>query len=242
MVKISIIVPVYNVERYLGKCINSILNQTFADFELILVDDGSTDRSGYICDDYKKKDNRIKVIHKENGGLSSARNAGLDIAKEKYIGFVDSDDFINKNMYEFLYKDIKVNNSDIAICDYEEVYENEKGINYQESNSSTLVLTNIEALWKIYDKKGWNYVIAWNKLYKKYLFDDIRFPIGKIHEDEMIAHEVLYKANKITYNNKKLYYYLQRENSIMGKKFNINRLDILDKAVFKSLCVSFSRV
>ena len=124
MVKISIIVPVYNVERYLGKCINSILNQTFADFELILVDDGSTDRSGYICDDYKKKDNRIKVIHKENGGLSSARNAGLDIAKEKYIGFVDSDDFINKNMYEFLYKDIKVNNSDIAICDYEEVYEN----------------------------------------------------------------------------------------------------------------------
>ena len=118
----------------------------------------------------------------------------------------------------------KVNNSDIALCDYEEVYENEKSSNYQESNSSTLVLSNIEALWKIYDKKGWNYVIAWNKLYKKYLFDDIRFPIGKIHEDEMIAHEVLYKANKITYNNKKLYYYLQRENSIMSN-YSIKRLD-----------------
>ena len=115
MPKISIIVPVYNVEKYLRKCVDSILNQTFKDFELILVDDGSIDTSGKICDEYNLKDNRIKVIHKENGGLSSARNAGLDIAQGEYIGFVDSDDWIELDMYEELYKICKENDTDVGI-------------------------------------------------------------------------------------------------------------------------------
>ena len=116
MPKISVIVPVYNVEKYLRKCIESILNQTFREFELILVDDGSTDSSGKICDEYALKDSRIKVIHKENGGASSARNAGLDVAKGEYIGFVDSDDWIEMDMYGELYRLIKENNTDISVC------------------------------------------------------------------------------------------------------------------------------
>lgn len=116
MPKISIIVPIYNVEKYIEKCIQSILNQTFSDFELILVNDGSTDSCGEICDKYKKLDDRIIVIHKVNGGLSSARNAGIDIARGEYIGFIDSDDYIHEKMYEILYNNAITYNSDIVIC------------------------------------------------------------------------------------------------------------------------------
>ena len=124
MSEISIIVPVYNVDQYLENCIESILNQTFKDYELILIDDGSTDKSGEICDKYEKKDNRIKVIHKYNGGLSSARNAGLDLACGKYIGFVDSDDSIHPEMYEILYDLQQIYNADISVCSFKKVYEN----------------------------------------------------------------------------------------------------------------------
>lgn len=226
--KISIIVPIYNVQQYLKKCIDSIIEQTFNDFELILVNDGSTDKSGIICDEYKKIDNRIKVIHKENGGLSSARNAGIDIAKGKYIGFVDSDDYISKFMFQKLYENIIEYNADISICDYVEVFQDKEIIYQEKIEKKKLILSNIEALEKIYKEKGWVYVVAWNKLYKKEIFNDLRFPIGKVHEDEMIAHEILYKANKIIFIEDQLYYYLQRDNSIMGKNYNINRLDIID--------------
>ena len=130
MPKISVIVPVYNVEKYLRKCIESILNQTFREFELILVDDGSTDSSGKICDEYALKDSRIKVIHKENGGASSARNAGLDVAKGEYIGFVDSDDWIEMDMYGELYRLIKENNTDISVCGINNI----KDIKYKNEN------------------------------------------------------------------------------------------------------------
>ncbi|MFZ3577233.1 glycosyltransferase family 2 protein, partial [Virgibacillus sp. DJP39] len=126
--KLSIIVPVYKVEQYLAKCIDSILNQTYKDFELILVNDGSPDNCSDICDSYMKKDNRIKVIHKANGGLSSARNAGIQIARGEYIGFVDSDDFIHRRMYEVLYKNAFKYLSDIVVCDYSQVQEGEKYI------------------------------------------------------------------------------------------------------------------
>ena len=124
--KISIIVPVYKVEPYIHKCIDSILNQTFKEFELILVDDGSPDNCGNICDEYAKKDNRVRVIHKENGGISSARNIGLDVSNGEYIGFVDSDDYIKLDMYERLYNSCKVNNADISIIGTIEVDENGK--------------------------------------------------------------------------------------------------------------------
>mgnify|MGYP004532818717 CR=1 FL=1 len=226
--EISIIVPVYKVEKYLERCINSVLIQTFDNFELILVDDGSPDKCGEICDKYAKLDSRIKVIHKKNGGLSSARNVGLDVAKGKYIGFVDSDDYINKYMFQKLYENIIQNNADISMCDYEEIVKDTIVIYKENKNTKKLVLNSIEALENIYKEKGWIYVIACNKLYKKSIFDNLRFPVGKIHEDEMIAHEILYKANKIVFEDEKLYYYLQHDNSIMGKSYNIKRLDIID--------------
>ncbi|MDQ0198773.1 glycosyltransferase family 2 protein [Neobacillus ginsengisoli] len=226
--KISIIVPVYNVEKYLVKCIDSILNQTFSDFELILVNDGSTDKSGEICDEYSKIDKRIKVVHKKNGGLSSARNAGIDLAKGEYIAFVDSDDYIHKRMYEVLYNNAIINSSDIIICDFTVANE---GVFYDTSNLNIDIVaqnfSNIESLNKLYTSKGISFIVAWNKLYKRELFNDIRYEKGRIHEDEFIIHQILYKSSKVTYLPIKLYYYLQTNNSIIRSPYNIKRLDLV---------------
>lgn len=228
MAEISIIVPVYNVEKYLENCIESILNQTFKDFELILVDDGSTDNSGKICDIYEKKDSRIKVIHKNNGGLSSARNAGLDIACGKYVGFVDSDDSIHPKMYEVLYNLIEKYKSDISCCNYKYTYDISNQ-NHEELNLNEVIeMSNIEAIKRLHDEDiGVKLVVAWNKLYNRYLFDNIRYEIGRIHEDEFIAHRILYECKKIIYIDNKLYYYLQREGSIMSKVSYKSQVDTI---------------
>ena len=214
---ISIIVPVYNVEKYLKRCIDSILNQTFKDFELILVNDGSTDGCKEICNQYEKLDNRIKVIHKENGGLSSARNAGLDIAKGKYIGFVDSDDYINVNMYQNLLDKLIKNKSDLVICKLVRVKDN-----YKETiNKSKIVeknYDNLQALQELYNINSIDFIVAWNKLYKSELLKDIRYPVGKKYEDEFVIHKILNKCKKVTFINKELYYYYQRDDSIMGRR------------------------
>ncbi|PRR76504.1 glycosyltransferase [Clostridium thermopalmarium] len=229
--KISIIVPIYNVEKYINKCIDSILAQTFTDFELILVDDGSPDNCGKICDDYAKKDSRIKVIHKKNGGLSSARNAGLDIARGEYIGFIDSDDYIHEEFYETLMNLIIKYDADIAQCEFLRVYE-EENTNVQNirfhSNKTIITLNNIEALNNLYNENSVNAVVVWNKLYKKELFNEIRFPKEKIHEDEYTTYQLLFNAKRIVLTSEQMYYYLQRTNSIMGKGFNIKRLDALE--------------
>ncbi|MBC5624031.1 glycosyltransferase [Clostridium sp. NSJ-49] len=224
MSKISIIVPIYNVELYVERCIESILNQSLSDFDLILVDDGSTDKSGEICEGYAKKDSRIQVIHKKNGGLSSARNAGIEIAQGKYIAFVDGDDFIHKDMYKILYDKIIQNDSDIVICEFKKVYNKTDVIDTIE-NTKSIELNNIDALHMLYSDKGAEFTVAWNKIYKKELFDEVRYEEGKIHEDEFIAHKLLYKAQKITYVSKQLYNYIQREDSIINSKFNIKKLD-----------------
>lgn len=228
MAEISIIVPVYNVEKYLENCIESILNQTFKDFELILVDDGSTDNSGKICDIYEKKDSRIKVIHKNNEGLSSARNTGLDIACGKYVGFVDSDDSIHPKMYEVLYNLIEKYKSDISCCNYKYTYDISNQ-NHEELNLNEVIeMSNIEAIEKLYDKDlGVRLVVAWNKLYNKRLFDNIRYKVGRLHEDEFMAHRILYNCKKITYVDNELYYYLQREGSIMSQISYKRKVDTL---------------
>lgn len=229
MPKISIIVPVYNVEKYLKDCIESILNQTFKDFELILVNDGSTDNSLEICKYYKKIDSRILIIDKNNGGLSSARNAGLGIAKGDYIAFVDSDDYIHPQMYEILYHEIIKQKADVSMCDFKKVYEldrrllEQKFITYKESH----VLNNKEALSQLGEQNAVTYIIACNKLYASRVFEDIRFKDRIVHEDEYIIHRVLYKLNKLVYVKEKLYFYLQREGSIMDKKTSINDIDYL---------------
>lgn len=229
MPKISIIVPVYNIENYLKNCIDSILNQTFKDFELILVNDGSTDGSLDICEDYKSIDNRIKIVNKKNGGISSARNAGLDVSIGEYIGFIDSDDYIHPQMYEILYNEIIKNKSDISMCDFERVYEFDK--NLLESNFVSSyeieILNNEEALYELAEKNGVTYVVAWNKLYKRELFKNVKFKEGIIHEDEYIIHRLLYQVNKLVYVKEKLYFYLQRKGSIMDKKLSIDSSDYL---------------
>ncbi|MFK9089939.1 glycosyltransferase family 2 protein [Bacillus salipaludis] len=224
--KISIIVPVYNVEPYIHKCIDSILKQTFEDFELILVDDGSPDNCGKICDEYSKLDNRIKVLHKENGGVSSARNAGIRTAKGEYIGFVDSDDFIHQRMYELLYSYGIKHTADVVLCDYLVVNDEEMhNTNYDIPEFNEEQYSNIESLYQLYTNLDIQFVIPCNKLFRRSLFNNLKFIEGKRHEDEIIAHRILFKSSKVTYLPIKLYYYFQRKDSFM-KSFNIERLDV----------------
>lgn len=222
---ISIIVPVYNVENYVEKCINSIINQTYKNLEIIIVDDGSKDNSGKICDELEKKDDRIKVIHKENGGLSDARNRGIKIAKGSYIGFVDSDDYIKEDMFETLYNLNKKYNSDISIVSFYEIYNN-KVIGVR--NSKNLEeLSKLDAMKEVLiDSKIQSY--AWNKLFKRELFEGIEFPTNKNFEDIATTLLLFEKANKVVLLEDPKYYYVRRDNSIIGVKNYKTYKDYLD--------------
>lgn len=215
---ISIIVPVYKVENLLPKCIESILAQTYDNLEVILVDDGSPDLCGKICDEYAKRDNRIKVIHQENAGLAGARNAGLDIANGEYFGFVDSDDHISPDMYEILLNSIMREEADIAICGRYMELENGELIpmfDYKEQK----VFNNQEAVRRFLLSDGLD-VAAWDKLYKKELWGDMRYPLYYVSEDVPVTSRLLAKAKKIVHCGKPLYYYLQRAGSLSHSVFN----------------------
>lgn len=215
---ISIIVPIYNVEQYLEKCINSILNQTYTNLEIILVDDGSPDNSGKICDEYAKKDNRIKVIHKENGGISSARNTGLKVARGAYVGFIDSDDYIEKDMYEILYTNLKKESADISICSCYEVYKDR--ITCTKKQGVYTVMMPEETIMKM-NSFGYFGVGLWDKLYKMELFQNMEFPIGKKSEDWYVIYKLVDKAKRIVYESVPKYYYRQRNDSL-SHSVNIN--------------------
>ncbi len=230
---ISVIVPVYQVEEFLARCVDSLLRQTYRNIEVILVDDGSPDRCGEICDQYARRDPRIRVIHKDNGGLSDARNAGIGSAKGDFISFVDSDDWVHDEYIERLYRLLKSRDADIAICDF--IRTSAENINTDLSEEVIYEYSNIDALQQYIDKFHVQMVVAWGKLYKKRLFDDVSFPIGRIHEDEFTTHKVLFKARKIVFTTLKLLCYRQREDSIMGAKFKLkNRLDALDALLERS--------
>ncbi len=240
MPEISIIVPVYKVENYLEKCINSILEQTFTDFELILVDDGSPDGSGQICDIYATIDRRVRVIHQENGGLSAARNAGLESATGRYIGFIDSDDYIHPKMYEKLYEALQKNKADLSICNYNYVdnYGNIDSEKQRKDHIVTEVLNREKAFEKIDPLvEGYSfYVTAWNKLYKRELFKNIKFLKGHVHEDEYIVHHIFSRCSKIAVIEDPLYMYVQRDGSIMNSVGTQKSLDagyaMLDRYFF----------
>lgn len=223
---ISVIVPIYNVADYLPRCLDSILKQTYDNLEIILVDDGSTDNCGSICDSYAKEDNRIKVIHKANGGLSSARNAGLDIAKGDYISFIDSDDFIDESMYETMLKALKSNDADVCLCSYDRVNDNNEFFGITSYNDA--VLSRDDA-YEMLVQGNVYFVIACNKLYKKEIFNGLRFMEGKIHEDEQLIHHIYGKCEKIVTLSDVLYHYYERGTSIIGtNKYSIKALDELD--------------
>lgn len=218
--KISVIVPIYKVEDYLHRCVDSIINQTYTNLEIILVDDGSPDNCPMICDEYAKKDSRIRVVHKKNGGLSDARNAGLDIATGEYIMFIDSDDFVDIEMMESMMKNMIDNNVDMVVCNIKYVYEDREVVKY---NQADRILDRYEAM-EEYLKDGVVQAVAWNKLYKKSLINNMRYKVGKTNEDEFFTYKVVDKTDKIYYNSKPFYNYIQRNSSIMGK-YSIKRLD-----------------
>lgn len=225
---ISVIVPIYNTEKYINACVDSIISQTYKNIEIILVDDGSQDKSPIICETYKKKDARVKVIHKENGGLSSARNAGIDIANGEYLAFVDSDDSIHHTFIASLYQMCEENDCDIAQCDYLATKDDSIKLEPQKKNRINIISSQ-EAVKKCCEGyESVKFIVSWDKLYKAYLFSDIRFPEGKIHEDNFVSYQLFWKANKIVISNQCLYWYLQRRDSIIGRKYNKNRLDSLD--------------
>lgn len=223
MKKISIIVPVYNTEKYLEQSINSILNQTYENLEIIIVDDGSTDSSGLICEKYFKIDSRVKVIHKKNGGQSSARNLGLDLASGDYIGFVDSDDWISANMYEKLIIKAIQNNSDIVASNIWYMKKNKKIKKYSKTNSD-LDFNRLTAMEEIFTNENLTFSPC-NKLYKKKLFDFLRFDEKIILEDMDISYQLIDKSEIISYLSEPLYYYRYNPSSTLRGKFNLRRLD-----------------
>lgn len=212
--KLSVIVPVYKVEKYLAKCIDSILVQSFSDFEMILVDDGSPDSCPAICDEYAKKDDRVRVIHQTNQGLSAARNTGIENAKGEYLAFIDSDDYISENMFSVLIENAAMCDADISICDA--VLVNEDDICTFTDQTERKQLTGKEALIDmIYYRKIT--VNAWNKIYKKTLFGDIRYPRGMLYEDLATTYKLIEKCKVVVVSDAKLYAYVQRTGSIMNR-------------------------
>ncbi len=218
--KISVIVSIYNMERYLQRCVDSILAQTYDNMEILLVDDGSTDASGQICDDYTARDSRIRVIHQQNGGLSMARNAGLDQATADYCLFVDSDDELLPPMVETLWTVMCRTGADIVQCDYIDVFPESgvpEGVREQGFDPAKIgrveVLKGNRKLRSLYDLYPRS-VVQWNKLFRRQIFEDLRFVPGKCHEDEFIAHRELAAARSIAVIDSKLYLYYRLEGSI----------------------------
>lgn len=218
--KISVIVPIYNVENYLKQCLDSIVNQTYKNLEIILIDDGSIDRSGKICDEYKLKDNRIKVIHKANEGLSAARNVGLLYATGEYISFIDSDDFIDINMYTILYNNINETKSDIVWCDYN-IYIDKNNIHKHNLFSGKRVYEILppyaEFAADLFNKYHLE-AFVWNRLYKKEIFKNIRFPYKRKCEDGFMVIAILKKAKRISVIPEALYFYRKRNDSLSSRK------------------------
>ena len=226
---ISIIIPIYNVEKFLDRCIKSVIAQTYTNIQIILVDDGSPDMCPEMCDYYAKLDKRIEVIHKKNGGLSDARNAGLHMAKGEWVTFIDSDDMISNSFIESLYKTAIDNKCDIAMCKFKS-FEDQIPNNIKHCNNVDVVSSE-NMLNRIYGTNHKSYletIVTWNKIYRKALFNEIRFPYGRIHEDEATTYKLLYFAKNIAIINEELYFYYQNPSGIMKRQFNVNRLDYLD--------------
>lgn len=232
---ISVIVPIYKVEAYLDRCLESIVNQTYENLEIILVDDGSPDNCPQMCDDWAKKDNRIKVIHNENSGVSYARNAGFELSKGEFIAFVDSDDWICETYIQDLYIVMRDECCDVVECDYSLVNDENCKID-KISSVSMEIFTAEEALHcnLIGDKFG---DVIWNRLYHRSVVD-VKFENGKFHEDVYWVYQVLAKAKKLAHINQTLYFYFQRNDGFTGEKYTFKRIDAVLAGELRSRYIS----
>lgn len=223
--KISVIVPVYKVEPYLRRCVDSILAQSYTNLEIILVDDGSPDNCPAICDEYAEKDDRVRVIHKPNGGLSDARNAGLDIATGEWLSFIDSDDWIEPSMYETLMINANNHRAQISIGGVFDELMTENGIIVKKTTAGDSITTEfrekLDAI-RHFLTHSWS---AWDKIYRREVFDGIRYPVGEINEDEAIALRLLNNCNRVVYTNEPFYHYISRPESITTSSFSLKKLD-----------------
>lgn len=236
---VSVIIPVYNVEPFLRRCVDSVINQTYAEIEIILVDDGSSDKSGTICEEYADVDTRIRVVHKENGGLSNARNVGIDISVGKYIMFVDSDDWIRKDCVEILLAALQYGKTQISACAYlkTDEYRNDnvdsaKGVDIHDTAE---IWTLDDAYRHLFLNQGIDHS-ACAKLYKRSLFQEIRFPPGKLYEDQFVTYKLFHIAKGVAYIGQELYFYFDRPGSIQNESFTVRKMDELEAAVE---CVKF---
>ncbi len=237
---VSIIVPAYNVETLVEKCLYSLCAQTYKNIEIIVVDDGSTDKTRHLCEAYAQKDSRIIVVTQKNGGLSAARNKGMQVAHGNYYMFVDSDDYINHNMVSILYNNLQEYQADISMCDFLKIYEGEEDSTALISQDATPDQISfyesqqvMELLWTV----GQQTVIAWNKLYKKSMFENLYYPVGLLHEDEHLIHYILERCERLVYDNRQLYYYLQRKEGsltsvISWKNIRCSALAFVDRICF----------
>ena len=225
---ISIIVPVYKVEEYLNRCIQSILNQTYKKFELILVDDGSPDHCPELCDEWAKRDKRIKVIHKENGGLSDARNAGIEIAVGEFVAFVDSDDWISVSYLELLMRAMQENDCEIVECETVRTTGKNTMTDIVVTDIGKAVVFQPEEALELLIQDDCFHQYVWNKLYKRSVIQDILFEKGKTNEDEFWTYQIFGNAKRICKIDVPLYFYFQRSTSIMGTRYSLKRLDALE--------------
>lgn len=222
--KISVIIPVYNVEKYLDKCIESVVNQTYSTLEILLVNDGSKDASPQICDKWALRDSRIRVIHKQNGGQAEARNAALDICTGKYIVFVDSDDYVDPEYIAYLYQLICENAAELAICEYRMITFEGRPLNSFADNGQVLVMDQQQALWELCNEKLFSSSPC-AKIYLNSLFQSVRFPVGHIFEDLAIVYKLFLQAETVAFGKRALYNYIRREDSTMTTAFTLKKLD-----------------
>ena len=223
---ISVIIPVYNIEWYIERCIVSVITQTYRNIEVILVDDGSTDRSGEICDRYAVEDTRVRVIHQVNGGLSVARNTGIDASSGEYITFIDGDDFISNSHIEKLYE-LMLEGGDISACDCWLKYEDEKTVYRMPKAETVQSISAHTALKEILYQKNISNFAAWGKLYRRRLFADVRYPVGRYYEDVGTTYKLFLRADRVVCSSYKTYYYVQRSGSIVHEAYTAKQGDYL---------------
>lgn len=238
METVSVIVAIYNVEAYLDTCVRSILEQTYRDLEVILVDDGSPDGCGAKCDAYAAQDARVIVLHKENGGLSSARNAGIEHMTGNLLLFVDGDDFLEPTMVERLYTALQVNCAQMSLCAFRYVDETDQPLpnRYNAPRYRLNAVCTPAQFWVQYCTAYTPaYTVAWNKLYRRELFAKVRYPLGRLHEDEFVLHTIVEQCTCIGFVSEQLYNYRQRSGSIMGSRLNVRQLDKVDACLIRAV-------